>query len=311
MTCFNAADTIERAIDSALAQNRDDYEIVIVDDGSHDGSPEVIAKKITGYNHVRLIVHEQNKGFPGTLNTVINAARGEFLVIFDDDDVSVPHRVTTQYERLTNYERDFKTDMVICHAARLQTFPNGYQRYEPTMGTNEGIAPHGEVVAERILTGKLSPNVVGSCANCSRMARISLFKKMGAYDAKMKRAEDTDFNIRLALAGGHFVGVAEPLVLQTMVLSSDKTLSEEYPASMRIIEKHRAYLESKGWYDFCRNWLDIRFDHLNHQMNKMMMGIIKLFLTHPVKVFQKLWWTIPAYKTRRDIRKWHHAAFNE
>ncbi len=310
ISCYNSADTVHLAIESALIQDWPNTEILIGDDGSRDNTVDVVRKAIEGNENARLIVYEQNKGFAGSLNTLITEAKGEFMAIFDDDDKSLPDRVRRQYERITQYEAEHKADLVLCHTARMQTFQNGYERYEPTMGTGEGIAPNGKAVADRILTGRLSKDVVGSCANCSRMARIDVFRKMNGYNNEMTRGEDTEFNVRFALAGGHFVGIAEPLVLQTMTMGREKTLNEERKAELFVLEKNKPYLEKIGWYDFCLSWLDVR--HKNHNNNKigLIFGMMKLFLRSPIKVIQKIIWSMPARSTRQDFRKWHHKTFN-
>ncbi len=310
MACYKSRDTVTRAIESAMAQDWPNTEILIVDDGSGDETVPAIQAAVHGYANARLIVHDKNKGFAGALNTIIAEAKGEFLAIFDDDDVSAPERVRRQYDRIAIYERDYNAGLVVCHTARVQHYPNGYRRYEPTMGAGPGVAPNGRDVADRILTGRLSRNIVGSCANCSRMARIGLFRGMNGYDGGMRRAEDTDFNIRLALAGGHFVGIAEPLVSQTMTMGREKTLEAERAAERILLEKHRPYLEEMGWHGFCREWLEARYEYLNNQSLALIKRLCRLMLRHPRKVMLKLYWTLPARATRRDFKKWHNAEFS-
>ncbi len=105
ITSFNAEDTIARAIESAFAQDYPNIEIIIVDDCSSDESCTVIQKAIKGYPVARLIPHETNTGFAGALNTIINTAKGAFIAIFDDDDVSLPPRLSAQYQRIIDYEK--------------------------------------------------------------------------------------------------------------------------------------------------------------------------------------------------------------
>lgn len=305
MTCYNSADTIGDAIRGALAQDWPNYEIVIVDDCSKDHSVDVIRKAIEGQPTIRFIIHEKNKGFAGALNTLISEARGDMLAIFDDDDISKPERLTRQYERITSYEKTYNAQLVVCHSARMQTYPDGTQVYEPTAGCVEGKAPNGRDMADRILTGRLSHGVTGSCANCSRMARLSTFRAVNGFDSTLRRCEDTDFNIRLALAGGHFVGIKDPLVWQTMTGGSDKTIDVEYTAEKTVLEKHRSYLESIGWYGFCQKWLNVRFNNLRGRKAQVLKDMVAIFAAHPVMLTQKLFWAIPAYKTRARWVKWY------
>lgn len=305
MTCYNSADTIGRAIDSALAQDWPNFEIVIVDDCSRDNSVDVIRGKVEGNEKIRFLPHEKNKGFAGALNTLIAEARGEFLAIFDDDDVSDPKRLSKQYARITEYEAQTDAKLVVCHCARTQNYPDGSQVYEPTAGCVTGIAPSGRDMADRILTGRLSAGVTGSCANCSRMARLSTFRAVDGFDSTLRRCEDTDFNIRLALAGGHFLGIKEPLVSQTMTGGSDKTIDVEYVAEKAVLQKHKSYLDSIGWYGFCEKWLDVRFNNLRGKKADVAKGMIQIFLSHPLMLTKKIIWTLPAYKTRARWVKWY------
>lgn len=310
ISAYTSSDTIEDAINSAIAQDWPNKEILIADDASTDNTVEVIERLIEGHDYIRLLKYPHNKGFAQSLNTLISEAKGEFFAIFDDDDVSKPDRLTRQYQRIVTYEKTHDTDMVICHTARIQTFQNGYERYEPTMGTKNGLAPHGDTVADRILYGRIVGDVVGSCANCSRMARIDVFRNMGGYASDMTRGEDTEFNIKFALSGGHFVGIADPLTSQTMTMGREKTLDQEKKAEIYVVEKNKNYLSQKGWYSFCIKWIDVRHYYLNQHKFKFMCRLISLFIRHPFKVMLKIFWAFPACNTRKDFKKWHHKEFN-
>lgn len=308
ITCYNAEDIICAAIDSALAQDWPNIEIIVVDDASTDNSVAVVQEKLAGDERFQLIEHKENKGVATARNEIINSSTGEFIAFFDDDDQSTPDRLAKQYARVIAYERDFAAGAsVVCHTARTQVFSDSTERYEQTMGTEEGrIAPHGKAVAERVLTGRLIKNGVGSIATCSQMARRQTYLDLGNFDESLTRMEDTDFSIRLALAGGHFVGIAEPLVIQSMTRGHEKTLDAEYEAWCALLEKHRAYLEKTGWYGFAREWIDIRFADLRKEQGGMFSGLLKLFLKHPVKLMLKIIWAIPAHSTRRAQKKWYH-----
>lgn len=313
MTCFNADDTIEKAVQSALAQDYPNFEIIIIDDGSTDLSHEIIQKCIKGKSNVRFIVQEQNLGFAGVLNKLIDEAKGEFFVIFDDDDVSVPERIRKQYERIMTYEKEFETDKVLCHCARIQTYDNGYQRYEKTVGTAKGEAPNGEEMAKRVLYGELGRhglNIVGSCANCARMGRTEVFRMMKGFDSSIRRGEDTDFSIRFALEGGHFVGIEEPLVYQKMTTGAEKTLDKEQYVETAFTQKYKDYLSDLGWYDFTMKWIEIRYANYHSQRLRFLLLMSKIFLKSPVKTFKKLKWSLPAHDTRKSFKKWHQGELN-
>src|SRR5438477_5728062 len=118
ITCHNAGDTIERTMRSALAQDWPNFEIVAVDDCSTDSSRAILEAWTRREGRLRLLRHEINKGYPGSLNTAIAAARGAFIAIFDDDDDSVPERLRAQVDRIIEYERKTGTGLVFCYANR-------------------------------------------------------------------------------------------------------------------------------------------------------------------------------------------------
>ncbi|RME99895.1 MAG: glycosyltransferase, partial [Bacteroidetes bacterium] len=84
ITNYNYAAYIEQAIESVLAQTFQDFELIIIDDGSTDGSRHII-ERYTGRPNIRAI-YQQNKGLNATNNVAIRAARGKYLMRLDADD---------------------------------------------------------------------------------------------------------------------------------------------------------------------------------------------------------------------------------
>lgn len=295
VTVFNAADTLPAALQSALAQDWGNTEIVIVDDASTDASAAIARATLDLHPAARVIVQPDNRGVAAARNAVIDAANGDFIAFFDDDDVSLPDRLTRQHRRITDYEARFAArPMAICHTARRQVYPDGHERIERTMGCDEdGIAPHGAAVARRILYGKPLRQGLGSCAACSQMARRDVYRALGGFDAAFRRGEDTEFNIRLALAGGHFLGIADPLVVQTMTLTADKDLSRERALTDAILRKHKDFLDAEGQGDFPRRWLDAKFDLLDGRTASFARKMLALALASPVRVAARLAWALP------------------
>ena len=224
LTTYNALRTLERALGSALAQTWRPIEIVAVDDGSSDGTLERLERVARQQPVLRVFSNAPNGGVAVSRNRILKEARGEFVVFFDDDDDSAPERIAHQVQRIVEYEDRFAGGApVVCHTARRRIYTEGLERTEPTMGQLEGrLAPHGVAVANRILLGTRLDDGYGACPTCSQMARIGTYRAVGGFDPQLRRGEDTDFAIRLALAGGHFVGIAEPLVTQWMTRTSGK-----------------------------------------------------------------------------------------
>jgi GT2 family glycosyltransferase len=102
----------------------------------------------------------------------------------------------------------------------------------------------------RILLGSPLPDGLGECATCSQMARLETYRQLGGFDSSLRRTEDTDFNIRLAQAGGHFVGLAQPLVDQYMTKTFDKSLADEHHYNIILLAKHKNLLKNPAQYEF-------------------------------------------------------------
>ena len=310
ITSFNAEATVARAIGSALAQTWRSIEIIVVDDASTDNTRSVIDAIVSRHHNISLVVNARNSGASVARNEIIARAKGDFIVLFDDDDVSRPERIQRQFDRLISYERDFARNApVVCHAAREQIYPNGSRRIERTIGTSEGAAaPSGLPVAHRILMGTPIRDGYGSTATCSQMARTDVYRMLGGFDPAFRRVHDTDFCVRLAQAGGHFPGIAEPLVIQTMTRTADKTLDREKVETLDLLEKHRDLIEDEELYRFCREWTDLKFRWLGGKRAAFFELLMQLGMQHPLLTLRRLRFALPSVGSNRAFRVLHRHA---
>ena len=118
ITCYEAEDTIVRAVESALAQTWLQREILVVDDGSTDRSVALLEELAQRHRAVRLIRHSANCGVAAARNTLLAGANGAFIAFFDDDDESAPHRLERQYHRIVEYESTQPEATVLCYSNR-------------------------------------------------------------------------------------------------------------------------------------------------------------------------------------------------
>ena len=299
ITCYNAEDTIERAVRSAQAQTWQPLEIVAVDDCSTDRSWSILQRLASEDDRLRVFRHPVNKGVGAARNSVLENARGAFLAFFDDDDLSRPERLVDQHRRITEYEGATGSETVVCHTATDQVDPGGETRYSPTLGMDATPAPRGDGVARLILLGAPVDGGAGACPTCSQMARREVYDRVGGFDADFRRHEDTEFNLRLALAGAHFAGLSKPLVVQTMTFTRDKSVAEERRCAVQFIEKHREVLERWKWYDFSRQWTKVKYSMLDGGWASALPDLVGLFFTSPVKLARKAAWALPNRKSHK------------
>ena len=307
ITTYNARSSIGRALFSAKEQSWPSIEIIIVDDCSTDGTFEVISEFSKKNSNVRAYKNTSNLGVAASRNRIVAEATGEFLVFFDDDDESATDRIEKQFRRIVKFEQTFGLSrLVICHTARKIIYPNGEIRLGLAMGQAlNKPTPQGIAVATHILLGAPLEGGSGACPTCSQMARLSTYKSLGGFDPAFRRSEDTEFNVRAALAGGHFVGVGEPLVTQTMTKTSEKSLEDEHFFTKKLIYKHRSFIEQHGSFKFCLAWLDLKQAWLTRQRINFFSNLIWLLVRFPVLSMKRLVSAIPNFALNQAFSRFH------
>lgn len=102
MSVFNNAPYLDEAVDSIRAQTMADFEFIIVDDGSSDGSTEILRRHAAADPRIRLI-EQENRGLVASLNRAIAAARAPWIARMDGDDVAMPERFERQLRFVTEH----------------------------------------------------------------------------------------------------------------------------------------------------------------------------------------------------------------
>jgi glycosyltransferase involved in cell wall biosynthesis len=185
---FNAKRFIARALDSALLQGISDSEIIVVDDGSTDGTREIVESYAN--RGVRLLCHGKRTGAAGARNSGILAARGEYVAFLDADDEWLPGKLSRQ---LSVIAQDPAMTFVSCRANLVNEF--GRDTGDIYRGAKPAEGPRGW----RTLLAY--PCV----ATPSVLARRSALNATGGFNRWMPVGEDQDMWIRLGLSGtiGH------------------------------------------------------------------------------------------------------------
>jgi glycosyltransferase involved in cell wall biosynthesis len=302
ITCYNAAASVANAVYSAQAQTWSPIEIVVVDDCSTDDSWRVLERIASTDTRIRTFRHARNEGVAHARNTILERATGEFIAFFDDDDVSLPHRLAEQHRRITEYERATGATLVACYCATQRVYPDGVEEYSPALGMDATPAAAGDDVARLILIGKPARTGPGLGPASALMARRAVFAAVEGFDTRLRRHEDTDFNLRLALRGAHFAGLSAALVIQSMTSGADKNLDAERESAIAFVEKHKDVLSRWSWYDFSRAWCEMKFAWLEGGLPAALPRAARLVLTAPVKTMRKVAWALPNRNRYRRLR---------
>lgn len=104
-TAYNAEDYVQKSLDSIDVQTFDDFEVILLDDGSTDRTKSVLEKYADSHSNAVLISNEDNQGIPYSRNKALLKASGEYVAIHDADDISLPHRLQDETEFLDAHKK--------------------------------------------------------------------------------------------------------------------------------------------------------------------------------------------------------------
>lgn len=183
MPVHNGASYLEAALRSILDQDFGDFEFLIVDDGSTDATPDILARTAATDPRLRVISRAQ-RGLVESLNELLHHARGEFVARMDADDIALPHRLTAQAEFLRQHPK------VVCIGGATMMIDEG-GRYLTTLYPPTEDNP----IQAALLAGHTAIN------HPSAMIRRTALETVGAYDAAYYPAEDLDLWLRLGEVG--------------------------------------------------------------------------------------------------------------
>jgi len=227
MPIFNAAPFLDQAVDSVLRQSFSAWELLLIDDGSTDGS-RALAERHADEHHgrIRFFHHagNANRGASATRNLGIEHARGEYLALLDADDVWLPEKLEKQVPLL-----DARPDIgVICGNTWMwhswvesdATIPRDYTY-------SVGTAPDTIVPPPDFLTRSFRGRLSSPCT-CSLLMRTELVRRVGGFEEKFQRT----FTDQALYA---------KIFLETPVLVTGDTLDlyRQHPASSCAVS-HRA-----------------------------------------------------------------------
>ena len=185
MSVFDSAPYLEAALRSILDQTGVDFEFVIVDDGSMDGSSDILAEHARQDHRIRL-VRQNNQGLTRALIHGCQQARGEFIARQDSDDVSLPSRLSTLLQLIRSDE-----NLAFVSSSAEVMGPQG-----------ETLLVHRRPASPAEAMRLLLSREAGPPGHGSVMFRRAAYERVGGYREAMYFAQDSDLWLRFAHVGG-------------------------------------------------------------------------------------------------------------
>ncbi|MEG4576286.1 glycosyltransferase [Microcoleus sp. N3A4] len=209
---YNCERYISRAVESAVNQTYQDWEIIVIDDGSTDSTSRVL----DAYRDVIQYVYQENQGAAIARNRACELAKGEFLAFLDADDFFLPEKLAKQ---IACFEADPSLGMV----------QNGWLMVDETGKDICAAMPWEAAPNLDLETFVVYKNVRPS----AMMLRREWWERLGGFDHRFPPTEDLDFALRLGLKGCKCVWLKEIL---TCYRQHDKNLMSGGPKVMTSME---------------------------------------------------------------------------
>jgi len=194
ISTYNRAHLVTTAIKSVLAQTYPNIEVIVVDDGSTDGTSNALAPIAEqSHNNGKQVtyLYQSNQGPSVARNTGIEKAQGEWLAFLDSDDTWCRDKLEWQVRAIEQFKEDCGacfTDARVVNDSGLDTtaFRLAGRAYERSFG----VVPDATRPLAKAFGGTWIQTL---------MVRASLVKQMGGFDPHLNFAEDYDFLFRLSL----------------------------------------------------------------------------------------------------------------
>jgi glycosyltransferase involved in cell wall biosynthesis len=222
---FNREKTIHRAIQSVLNQTFQDFELIIVDDGSQDGTAEVIKQIVDA--RIKYIRHPKNFGSSEARNTAIKSSLGRYMAFLDSDDEWLPEKLSRQMDAIRNQPEEIIANVT------------GYCLID------EFGIPRKELPSRPVSWHKYLLMGCGLGAGTTLVVRREAFEKIGYFDPSLPRYTDWDWLLRYTKFYPLTITAELLAVIYRASLPQAKVVEA---AAQRFLDKHQQEFRQFGYY---------------------------------------------------------------
>lgn len=235
MPAYNHASFVEAAVASVLGQSFVDFEFLIADDGSTDGTSEVLSR--FDDPRIRIFSHKDNRGAAVVHNELLSLAKGKYIGLINSDDVWSPGKLETQIEFL---ER--RRDIGACFGRVRFIDDAGKEIPKKTL-------PFGNVFDQHNRSSALWLRYFFEHGNClahpTVVARADVYAELGPYDIRLRQLPDFDMWVRLVKK--YSISILETEMLSFRIIQGKNASSGTKENSVRTLNEH--YFIAKYFFD--------------------------------------------------------------
>lgn len=230
---YNRAHLIGETLDSVLAQTYQNWECIIVDDGSSDNTDEVVGEYVRKDTRFKYY-HRPDEHLPGgngARNYGFKMSKGEYVNWFDSDDLMLPEKIESQLKKID----DLNLDMITCFA---YIFDDNLLNNK--VNTNYFIPKKvkTDIPSFDLLNGKINFSTPGP------LWRKSFLFEKALFDERLKKSQEADFNFRISLNGLQFRFIEKRLYEIRREKNEGKLKSKKLTTDPKIITSIFLYYEN-------------------------------------------------------------------
>ncbi len=230
---YNRGWIVCEAVDSVLAQDYPNLEVIVVDDGSTDNTQDLLIK----YKDRIRVVYQKNSGVSAARNIGIKNANGEYIALLDSDDLWCKKKISSQIDFFRN-----NPEALICQTEEIW-IRNG-KRVNPKIKHKK---PSGMIFEASLSLCLVSPSAV--------MIKKTLFDSVGLFDEKLPACEDYDLWLRISLEYPIYL-TPEPFVIKKGG-HDDQLSAAPGLDKFRIMSLQKLLLDEKLTEDYRKKTLSI------------------------------------------------------
>lgn len=203
---YNRKNKIRDAVKCVLDQTHTDFELILVDDGSTDGSSEICDELAANDERIK-VVHQKNAGVSQARNTGLRNAKGEWLIFMDSDDKVKPD----MHEKLLRTAQKNNADMVICGVLNEFYNAEGKKSREELISNEDEFIEDSSKCAKKVLSLLRSSLIHSPWNKIYKMDVIKSNEMM--FKPEISLGEDLIFNLEYLKVANKLAFISEPLYI--------------------------------------------------------------------------------------------------
>jgi glycosyltransferase involved in cell wall biosynthesis len=221
---YNRSGLIKESVGSVLGQSYTELEVIVVDDGSTDDTPEKVEDIIRSDKRVRLVRLDKNKGAQVARKTGVKAAMGKFIAFLDSDDIWYPEKLKKQLKRF----EELGDQVAVVHGdLNIFSEATGEER----------------LYRARKLSGDVYKELLqrpGPLLQCMMIRRSAINDEVDIIDTALVSWQEWDLSINLS-KNHKFAFIDEPLMLYNIHAGDtiSKDMLRDIEGYLYIVDKHR------------------------------------------------------------------------